>query len=226
MGTCLARNGRTVPFHRVLIVEPDSVLRLQLRNAVGNLAGVDADSGVPTARQRLLTTAHQLAGHERSAGRVQRAASGVSREDGAGAAKHSGVWRRVPTCSSHGKRSNSAPSTSRRKAIVRSLPAYLTTPLPASDRRDVAIRDRRLAFRGGRRSSDFERFRGVERPARRQRGSRATLQDPQCHASGEPRSLAARDVSRAQIRRGRQPFEGPHPPSSRQLLEVDLRLPA
>ncbi len=57
MGTCLARNVRTVAFHRVLIVEPDTILRLQMRNAVGNLAGVDAESGVPTARQRLLTTA-------------------------------------------------------------------------------------------------------------------------------------------------------------------------
>jgi hypothetical protein len=45
-----------------------------------------------------------------------------------------------------------------RDTIRQSLPGYLSSTLPSSDRRDVAIPDRRATFRGGRRSSDFERL--------------------------------------------------------------------
>jgi ActR/RegA family two-component response regulator len=157
MGTCLARNGRTVAFHRVLIVEPDSVLRLQLRNAVGNLAGVDADSGVPAARQRLLTTALSwLVTNVR-----------LDAYNGLHLAYLAKMAQEPPNILVYGGESDLLLAREAqqlgafyesKEAIVRSLSAYLTTPLPASDRRDVATRDRRLAFRGGRRSSDFERF--------------------------------------------------------------------
>jgi hypothetical protein len=161
MGTCLARNGRTVAFHRVLIVEPESVLRLQLLNAVGDLAGVDADSGVPTARQRLLATAHSwLVTNVR-----------LDAYNGLHLAYLAKMAQEPPNILVYGDETDLLLAREAkqigafyesREAIVRSLSAYLTTtPLPASDRRDVAIRDRRLAVRGGRRSSDFERFRGA-----------------------------------------------------------------
>jgi hypothetical protein len=44
----------TVFPNRVLLVEPETILRLQMRNAADSLAAVDAESGVPTARHRLL----------------------------------------------------------------------------------------------------------------------------------------------------------------------------
>jgi hypothetical protein len=160
VGTCLARNGRTVPFHRVLIVEPDSVLRLQLRNAAGSVAGVDADSGVPTARQRLLTTAYSwLVTNVR-----------LDAYNGLHLAYLAKMAQEPPNILVYGDETDLLLAREAqqlgafyesKEAIVRSLAAYLTTSLPASDRRDVAIRDRRLAFRGGRRSSDFERFRGA-----------------------------------------------------------------
>jgi hypothetical protein len=149
-----------VPFHRVLIVEPDSVLRLQLRNAVGSLAGVDADSGVPTARQRLLTTAYSwLVTNVR-----------LDAYNGLHLAYLAKMAQEPPHILVYGDETDLLLAREAqqlgafyesKEAIVRSLPAYLTAPLPASDRRDVTIRDRRLAFRGGRRSSDFERFRGA-----------------------------------------------------------------
>src|SRR5574339_165291 len=43
-----------MPFNRVLLVEPETILRLQMRNAADRFAAVDAEAGVPTARQRLL----------------------------------------------------------------------------------------------------------------------------------------------------------------------------
>ena len=160
MGTCLARNGCTVAFHRVLIVEPDSVLRLQLRSALGGLAGVDTDSGVPTARQRLLTTAHDwLVTNVR-----------LEAYNGLHLAYLAKMADEPPNILVYGEEADLLLAREAQElgafyeskaTIVRSVAAYLTTLLPARDRRDVAIRDRRLGFRGGRRSGDFERFRGA-----------------------------------------------------------------
>jgi hypothetical protein len=144
----------------VLIVEPDPVLRLQLRNAVGNLAGVDADSGVPTARQRLLTKAHSwLITNIR-----------LDAYNGLHLAYLARMTQDPPTILVYGDETDLLLAREAQElgafyeskaAIVRSVAVYLTTPLPARDRRDVSLRDRRLAFRGGRRSSDFEPFRGA-----------------------------------------------------------------
>jgi DNA-binding NtrC family response regulator len=41
-----------------------------------------------------------------------------------------------------------------RESIRYVMPAYLEATLPSTDRRDAALKDRRHAFRGGRRSSD------------------------------------------------------------------------
>jgi hypothetical protein len=144
----------------VLIVEPDSVLRLQLRNAVGSIAGVDADSGVPTARQRLLTTVHSwLVTNVR-----------LEAYNGLHLAYLARMAKDPPNILVYGDEADLLLAREAQElgafyeskaVIVRSVAAYLTTPLPARDRRDVSIRDRRLAFRGGRRSGDFERFRGA-----------------------------------------------------------------
>ena len=149
--------GSTVPFHRVLIVEPDSVFREQLRNAVGNFAGVDADSGVPTARQRLLTAAHNwLVTNVR-----------LEAYNGLHLAYLAKMTQEPPNILVYGSDTDLLLAREAQQlgafyeskaAIVRSLAAYLTTPLPARDRRSVSVRDRRLAYRGGRRSSDFERL--------------------------------------------------------------------
>jgi ActR/RegA family two-component response regulator len=41
------------------------------------------------------------------------------------------------------------------------IPAYLEAMLPSLDRRNAALKDRRLAFRGGRRSSDVSSLAAV-----------------------------------------------------------------
>jgi DNA-binding NtrC family response regulator len=161
-GTCLAGNGQTVPSHRILVVEPDSVLRLQLRNAAGNLGGVDAVSGVPVARQLLLTTTHSwLVTNIR-----------LDAYNGLHLAYLARMAQEPPNVLVYGGEADLLLAREAQQlgafyelqdAIVRSVTAYLTTPLPASDRRDVAARDRRVAYRGGRRSSDFQRFRAASR---------------------------------------------------------------
>ena len=147
-------------FHRVLIVEPDSTLRLQLRNAIGSLAGVDADSGVPTARQRLLTTRHHwLVTNVR-----------LDAYNGLHLAYLAKMAQQPPSILVYGDEADLLLAREAqqlgafyesRAAITRSVAAYLTSLLPARDRRDASSRDRRLAFRGGRRCSDNEGCRGT-----------------------------------------------------------------
>ena len=146
-----------MPLHRVLIVEPDSTLRFQLRTAVGSLAGVDADSGVPTARQRLLTTMpNWLVTNVRL-----EAYNGLHLAYLAKMAvipPNILVYGDEPDLLLAREAQQLGAFYESKATIVRSVGAYLTNLLPTRDRRDVAIRDRRLAFRGGRRSSDFERL--------------------------------------------------------------------
>ncbi len=54
LGTCLALPSGTVLLHRVLIVEPETILRLQLRNVAADIAAIDAEAGMPAARQRVI----------------------------------------------------------------------------------------------------------------------------------------------------------------------------
>lgn len=142
-----------VPLNRVLIVEPETILRLQMRDVAASRGTVDAESGVPTARHRLLgipydwlvtnIRLHAYNGlHLAYLAKVTRLPTRIlvygdaadlllARE-----AQHLGAFYES------------------RASIAKSLAGYLTSPLPPNDRRDVAAHDRRGAFRGGRRSAD------------------------------------------------------------------------
>ena len=142
-----------MPFNRVLLVEPETVLRLQMRNAADRLAAVDIETGVPTARLRLRAAPYDwlvtnirlqaynglhLAYLARMSNRPIRILVYGEGDDLllAREAQQLGAFYES------------------RKSVVSSLAGYLTGPLPPTDRRDVAIQDRRSMFRGGRRSAD------------------------------------------------------------------------
>lgn len=142
-----------MPFNRVLLVEPETILRLQMRNAVDRLAAVDAETSVPTARQRLhaapynwLVTNIRLQAYNglhlaylaRMSNRPIRILVYGEGDDLllAREAQQLGAFYES------------------RKSVVSSLAGYLTGSLPPTDRRDVATQDRRSMFRGGRRSAD------------------------------------------------------------------------
>ena len=143
----------TVPFNRLLLVEPETILRLQMRNAADHLAAVDAESGVPIARQRLSAAPYDwlvtnirlqaynglhLAYLARMSNRPIRILVYGDGDDLllAREAQQLGAFYES------------------RKSVVSSLAGYLTGLLPPTDRRNVAILDRRSMFRGGRRTSD------------------------------------------------------------------------
>ena len=146
-----------MPLNRVLLVEPETVLRLQLRNAVDNVAVIDAEPGVATARQRLrrepyswLVTNIRLQAYNglhlaylaRMSTRDIRILVYADGDDLllAREAQQLGAFYES------------------RRAVVSSLPGYLTSLLPATDRRDAAVPDRRSMYRGGRRSADAAMF--------------------------------------------------------------------
>ena len=144
-------------FNRVLLVEPETVLRLQMRSAVNDVAIIDTESGVPTARQRLLGAPYDwhvtnirlqaynglhLAYLARMSTRPIRILIYGNGDDLllAREAQQLGAFYESRT------------------SVVSSLPGYLTGLLPAADRRDAALPDRRSMFRGGRRSGDTAMF--------------------------------------------------------------------
>ena len=144
-------------FNRVLLVEPETVLRLQIRNAVDTMAVIDAEPGVPTARQRLLGAPYSwlvtnirlqaynglhLAYLARMSARPIRILVYGEGDDLllAREAQQLGAFYES------------------RKSVVNSLAGYLTGLLPATDRRDASVQDRRSMYRGGRRSADVEMF--------------------------------------------------------------------
>jgi hypothetical protein len=158
-----------VTFNRVLLVEPETVLRLQMRHAIDTVATVDAEPGVPTARQRLFGVPYDwlvtnirlqaynglhLAYLARMSTRPIRIL--VYGEDDdlllAREAQQLGAFFES------------------RKSVVSSLRGYLTGLLPAADRRDASMPDRRSMYRGGRRSADA-----------------ATINDPLGLRHGSPR---------------------------------------
>lgn len=146
----------TVP-NRVLLVEPETILRLQMRNAADSLAAVDAESGVPTARHRLLAAPYNwLVTNIR-----------VQAYNGLHLAYLAKMSNRPIRILIYGDSDDLILAREAqqlgafyesRKSIVNSLAGYLTCLLPSHDRRDVAVHDRRLAFRGGRRSADAALF--------------------------------------------------------------------
>ena len=66
-GTCLAQLSGTVLLHRVLIVEPETILRLQLRNVAADIAAIDAEAGMPDGEAARDRDALRLADHKHPA---------------------------------------------------------------------------------------------------------------------------------------------------------------
>jgi len=143
--------------NRVLLVEPETILRLQMRNAVETVAMIDAEPGVPTARQRLLGAPYNwLVTNIR-----------VQAYNGLHLAYLAKMSNRPIRILIYGDSDDLILAREAqqlgafyesRKSIVSSLAGYLTCLLPSRDRRDAAVHDRRLAFRGGRRSADAALF--------------------------------------------------------------------
>jgi hypothetical protein len=146
-----------VPINRVLLVEPETSLRLLMRNAVNTVAMIDAEPGVPTARQRLLGAPYSwlvtnirlqaynglhLAYLARMSPRPIKILVYGDGDDLllAREAQQLGAFYES------------------RKSVVSSLAGYLTGLLPAADRRNAAVQDRRSMYRGGRRSADAAMF--------------------------------------------------------------------
>jgi hypothetical protein len=150
--------------NRLLMVEPETSLRMELQQAVGNLAVIDADYGVPTARHRLLSTPYTWlitnirldAYNGLHLAYLARMAQTPIRILVYGEATDHVLAREAQDLGAFYEL---------REAVSRSLPGYLTAPLPPTDRRDVRVRDRRLQFRGGRRSSDVIHEQFVARAA-------------------------------------------------------------
>jgi hypothetical protein len=144
--------------NRVLIVEPETILRLQLRNVAGNTGSVDVETGMPSARQRLLTTPYAwLVTNVRL-----HAYNGLHL---AYLAKMTHTPIKILVYGEYGdlllarEAQQLGGFYEPKVSIANALPGYLTSPLPPNDRRDATSRERRRLFRGGRRSSDVERLR-------------------------------------------------------------------
>jgi hypothetical protein len=152
-----------VPTNRVLIVEPEATLRQQLRTAAETISAVDAEAGVPTARQRLLTIPYSwLVTNIRL-----HAYNGLHL---AYLAKMSQAPIRILV---YGDRGDLLLAREAQQlggfyepslSVANVLSRLLTSVLPPADRRDAAGGDRRQLFRGGRRTSDAEPFQNRERP--------------------------------------------------------------
>lgn len=124
-----------------------------MRNAIDTLAAVDAESGVPPARSRLLAAPYDwlvtnirvqaynglhLAYLARTTNRPMRILVYGEGDDlllAREAQQLGGFYES-------------------RKSIVSSLAGYVTALLPPLDRRNAAVHDRRTLSRGGRRSAD------------------------------------------------------------------------
>jgi hypothetical protein len=139
---------------RALIVEPDGLLRAQLKRAVAGLAHVDADAAAPTARAHLLSRPYdwlitniRLDAYN-GLHLAYLAAAG-------GRPQHILVYGDMPDLSLAREAQQLGAFFECRDGIVLTLGSYLRGDLPARDRRDPSRRDRRTLFRGGRRSADF-----------------------------------------------------------------------
>ena len=139
--------------HRILLVESEGRLRSQLQRLTQELGIIDTESGVPTARARLLKNRYdwlitnirleaynglQLAYLAYVAGKPIRILIYGEEED--------------LTLAREAQRLGAFFES--RALITRTVNGYLTGTLPAADRRDPGRRDRREPIRGGRRAYD------------------------------------------------------------------------
>jgi len=164
-----------VPFNRLLVVEPETILRLQMRNVAETLVAVDIESNLPSARSRLLATPYD----------VLITNIRLHAYNGLHLAYLAKLKERPLTIVVYGPSDDLTLAREAqqlgafyesRNSIVKSLARYLTSQLPPGDRRNPEVLDRRTAFRGGRRSADLawfgdplgvrQRSRGPRLPAR------------------------------------------------------------
>jgi DNA-binding NtrC family response regulator len=140
-------------FKQLLLVDPDAARRVRLSDAVRSLAHVDGRADFPTARARLFAQPYDwLVTNVRL-----QAFNGLH-------LVHLAASNELPTRSLvYGERYDLALAREAQRigafyesleCLDRALTAYLKGTLPERDRRDLAQRDRRLLFRGGRRCTD------------------------------------------------------------------------
>ena len=213
LGTCLAPPSGTVLLHRVLIVEPETILRLQLRNVAADIAAIDAEAGMPAARQRVIAMPYDwLITNIR-----------LQAYNGLHLAYLARMSHRPINILVYGDDSDLLLAREAqglgafyesRTSILNSLAGYLASPLPPNDRRNAAVHDRRTMFRGGRRSADVAYNDLDERAATGQVGA-----PPRAKFS---RLMRIRLVTgRKTLASGTMPpttAAGPRPPSSRRAV--------
>ena len=138
---------------RVLLVEPDPTLRAGLRDSIRSLADVDECQDCPAARARLsekrydwLVINLRLDAYN-GLHLVHLAAA-------AGLPTRSLVYGERQDVSLAREAQRIGAFYESRDHLPQALPAYVQGALPGTDRRDAVAIDRRLFFRGGRRSTD------------------------------------------------------------------------
>ena len=139
--------------HRVLIVEPETILRLQLRNVAADIAAIDAEAGMPTARQRVIAMPYDwLITNIR-----------LQAYNGLHLAYLARMTHRPINILVYGDDSDLLLAREAqglgafyesRTSILNSLAGWRSSVRKTHDRRDAAVRNRRSMFRGGRRSAD------------------------------------------------------------------------
>jgi len=137
----------------VLLVEPDGQLRAQFGDAFGALAHIDMDTSFPAARTRLFAHPYDWLVTNL---RLQ-AYNGLHLVHLAGSARlpvRILVYSDQPDMSLAREAQRLGAFYESRDCVHRALAAYLRGTLPRRDRRDPAVRDRRVVFRGGRRCTD------------------------------------------------------------------------
>ena len=138
---------------RVLLAEPDGALRARLRKAVRERAQIDAESDFLSARTHLLSKPYDwLVTNLRLD-----AYNGLHLVYLAGAAKLSArflVYADRPDVELAREAQRAGAFFESRHRVHLALAAYLRGTLPARDRRNPAMADRRAISRGSRRCTD------------------------------------------------------------------------
>ena len=140
-------------FKQLLLVEPDGRCRARLRAAARAHAHVDVRADFPSARTQLLMTPYDwLITNLRL--RAYNGLHLVHLAATSGLATRSVVYaeHHDPSLAREAQRAGAFYETV--EGLELALRAYLDGEVPERDRRDIVRRDRRVIFRGGRRSTD------------------------------------------------------------------------
>jgi hypothetical protein len=137
----------------ILLVETNAAIASDLRHALAAVASVDVCPEFAAARARLLTNAYDFlvanlrlrAYNALHLVYLARSASVTTRSIVYTERREIGFAREIQAAGAFYEL---------RDRLRYVIPGYLEATLPACDRRDAALNDRRHVFRGGRRSSD------------------------------------------------------------------------